>query len=80
MPHAHSQPVAQLAPVHGVQHAEHLPPGEAQADIALCLMVKVCADIEGVSDVGLHDLLVNYGKEAQEMRNSLNCLDKVMML
>lgn len=74
IPHAHSQPVAQLPAVHGVQHTEHLPTGEAQADVPLRLVVEVCTDVEGVSDVGLHNLPVNYGKDTQNMKNSQNCV------
>lgn len=57
--HADGQPLAQLPPVHGVHHPEHLPPGEAQADGGVRLVIEVGADVEVVGQVGLDDLLVN---------------------
>lgn len=57
--HADSQPVAQLAAVHRVHHPEHFSSGEAQTDWAIRLVVKVCADVEVVREVGLDDLLIN---------------------
>ena len=48
VPHADGQPVAQLPAVHRVDHPEHLSSGEAQADGALRLVVKVGADVEVV--------------------------------
>lgn len=63
VPHAYGQPVAQLPAVHRVDHPEHLSSGEAQADGALRLVVKVGADVEIVGQVGLDDLLINCGNE-----------------
>lgn len=59
VPHADGQPVTQLPAVHGVHHPEHLSSGEAQADGAVGLVVKVGAYVEVVGQVGLYDLLIN---------------------
>ena len=57
--HAAGQPVSQLPAVHRVHHPEHLSSGEAQADGAFCLVVKVGANVEVVRQVRLGDLLIN---------------------
>lgn len=59
IPHTDGQPVAQFPTMHCVHHPEHLSPGKAQADVSLCFMVKVGADVEVVGQVGLDDLLIN---------------------
>lgn len=59
VPHADSQPVAQLPAVHRVHHPEHLSSGEAQTNGGVRLVVKVGADVEVVCQVGLDDLLIN---------------------
>lgn len=59
IPHADSQPVAYLATMHCVHHSEHLSSGEAQTNGVIGFMVKMCADVEVVSQVGLEDLFVN---------------------
>lgn len=59
IPHADSQPAAYLSTMHCVHHSEHFSSGEAQTNGVIGVMVKMCADVEVVSQVGLEDLFVN---------------------
>lgn len=57
--HPNSQPSSQFPTVHCIYHTENLSPGEAQAMALIWLVVKVGADVEGITQVGLQDLLIN---------------------
>lgn len=59
LPDADGQPGAQLAVVEGVHHTEHLALVEAQSVRRLLLVLKVCADVEGVAYVRLDDPPIN---------------------
>lgn len=59
IPHADGQPVPYLPTVHCVHHPEHLSSGEAQTNRCFCLVVKVSADVEVVSQIGFDDLLID---------------------
>lgn len=59
LPDADSQPGAQLAIVEGVHHTEHLALVEAQSVWRLLLVLKVCADVEGVAHVRLDDASIH---------------------
>lgn len=75
VPHADCQPVPQLPTMHCVHHPEHLSPGEAQADVSLCFMVKVGADVEVVCQVGLNDLLVDWGDSKLRIGELYHCCE-----